>query len=713
MRFPAMPKLALAALLLSLSLPVAGAETGRVLFDFDQGMPQGAEFMHDAKVSLRRDAAGQVLCIAGPASARWPGIKLPAPGGHWDFSPYQALAVDVRNTGASRVRIGLRFDGRDTKGQLRWRQEMVELGPGESAVCRTKIQLTVTTDVDGQPIDLPGMISGPWGRLPRRSPAERLDPRRVPQTIVFAGRPKEPFAIEVDNLRLTRGTLWRPTDGRSFFPFVDQFGQYLHAQWPGKTESVAQMRRGLAQELEDIKLHPGPETFDKYGGYEPGPTLRATGFFRTEKHRGKWWLVDPVGKLFFSYGITAVRIQEEFTPITDRERWFSWMPVDDAEFRPFFGPCTAWKGRLRGKRMKGFSFARANMYRRYGPDWQQQAADMAHPRLRSWGMNTLANWSEPQVCLMKRTPYTVAVHARYQHWLGDRANPHARFPDVFHPQFASALRERMKREVGKTAGDPWCMGYFVDNELKWASKIISLAALGSPADSPAKKQLVAMLRDRHGTVQALNRVWGTRHESWDALLQDTKPPKAQGAQADLDAFVARVAERYFTAVRAAVKGAAPNNLYLGCRFNTFTPEPARAAAKYCDVVSYNYYRLPAELAGFEFPGQADVPLLVGEWHFGALDRGWFWGGIREVKSQQERAQMLQDYMRAALGHPQFVGAHWFRYRTQPLTGRPSNGENGQIGFVDLCDAPYPETIAASRTVGRNLYTYRLSGAWKP
>lgn len=49
--------------------------------------------------------------------------------------------------------------------------------------------------------------------------------------------------------------------------------------------------------------------------------------------------------------------------------------------------------------------------------------------------------------------------------------------------------------------------------------------------------------------------------------------------------------------------------------------------------------------------------------------------------------------------------HWFQYEDQPLTGR-GDGENYQIGFVDVCDRPYPQIVAACRDIGRRMYGER-------
>lgn len=55
---------------------------------------------------------------------------------------------------------------------------------------------------------------------------------------------------------------------------------------------------GSASVLPDADL-------DQYGGIR-GRAQKATGFFRTEKIDGRWWLVDPEGNLFLNKGIVAV-----------------------------------------------------------------------------------------------------------------------------------------------------------------------------------------------------------------------------------------------------------------------------------------------------------------------------------------------------------------------------------------------------------------------
>jgi hypothetical protein len=129
----------------------------------------------------------------------------------------------------------------------------------------------------------------------------------------------------------------------------------------------------------------------------------------------------------------------------------------------------------------------------------------------------------------------------------------------------------------------------------------------------------------------------------------------------------------------------------------------RAAAPYCDVISYNIYR--RTVADLRLPEGVDKPAIIGEFHFGALDRGMFHTGLVPTADQNARAAAYRDYVTGALRHPQIVGTHWFQFGDQATTGR-GDGENYQIGFLDVCDTPYPETIAACREVGYGLYGTR-------
>jgi len=431
--------------------------------------------------------------------------------------------------------------------------------------------------------------------------------------------------VEIGNLRVRPwnvpiGKAAGPLDD-SIFPFVDQYGQYEHREWPGKVHVDADLITSRQAEDADLKKHPGPEDWDAYGGWAKGPELKATGHFRTEKVDGKWWLVDPDGHLFWSHGITCVGMTVT-TSVKNREHFFAALPPEAAKS----GYWSNLDDILRKK---------------YDGDWTRYF-DLAHARLRSWGMNSVGMWSDDKVTLKQRhrTPYVLAVHYGGPKKQGG-------FPDVENAGFRTALADELVGFARKGADkDPYCIGAFIDNEL----------------------------------------------HPW---TDDEK-----------------VAETYFSTCREEMRKALPNLLYLGCRFDFhYFPEegpkvPVRMAAKYCDVVSFNRYRFTADELGLPY-GAEDKPIIIGEFHFGALDRGPLHTGLASVSSQAQRGEAYRMFLRTALRNPAIVGAHWFQYGDHPITGR-FDGENYQIGFVDICDTPYAETVAASREMGQTLYQFRTT-----
>jgi hypothetical protein len=532
----------------------------------------------------------------------------------------------------------------------------------------------------------------------------KIDPSNVTQLLIFVSRPKTEYSFELDNIRAADSV--KILDTKTYFPFIDEFGQYIHKDWPGKSHSQQELIAQGKAEQKDLAAHPGPSDRNKFGGWTAGTQLKATGFFRVQKYQGKWWLVDPEGRLFWSHGIDCVRASNA-TPITDREHYFTNLPKANSQFAKFYGggswaPHGYYKDH---SPYRTYDFSRANFLRKYGPDWPRAFADITHRRLKSWGLNTIANWSDSKIYLMRKTPYVATISFTAKTLEGSKGY-WGKFYDVFDPTFPLALRKRLAREKSASASDPWCIGYFVHNELSWGDETsLAVAALISPPDQRAKKVFIKDLKAKYKTIDALNTAWSTEHRNWDDLLQSTYPPAKDKASEDLTAFYTRTAETYFQTIREEVKKVAPHQLYMGCRFAWVNDLAARAATKFCDIVSYNRYSYSVE--NHRLPDGIDMPIIIGEFHFGALDRGMFHTGLRKTANQQDRADKYESYVRGALSNPYIVGTHWFQYKDQATTGR-GDGENYQIGFIDICDTPYPEIVKASRKIAQNLYQYRLN-----
>jgi len=668
---------------------VAGASAeDTVLFAFGSGTGLKAIPTTDARVSLVAGPPAALRIATGHAQ-NWPGIVLKAQGGGWDLSSRLVVAMDVMNCGTTMVDVGLRVDdAAAAEGRDCCAQELQGVAPGEVRTIEVRLKQAMP---EGS--SLFGMRGYPGGMTPEKG--EGLDLKGITQLIVFTSHPRDDHVFEISNIRATGVREPAPKAG-SLFPFIDEYGQYMHKDWPGKTHSLEQLRGRIAEEDKDLSANPGAQGWDKWGGWMEGPELKATGFFRTEKHRGKWWLVDPDGRIFISHGPDCVAYWNADTRVGGREHYFQGLPPRQS---PDYSPL--WSGDpLR------FNFSGANLLRKYGKDWYERFADVTHRRLRSWGMNTVANWSDEGLYLKRRTAYCVAIYPgwpKLEH--KEKGWPLHGFPDVYDPAFPQKVREAMAGQKDKTAGDPWCIGYFVDNELGWGNGDRLMAqVLTCPAKQAAKREMAGFLKAKYKTIGALNEAWGSTHGSWSGLLAFEGEPDRDKAGPDLAAFGDRFAARYFKVCRDEVKRVAPKNLYLGCRFaGAGYPYAEKVASRYCDVVSYNIYR--RTIKGVDFSAGQRAPLIIGEFHMGALDRGMLHTGLVAVKDQEERGRGYEAYMRDVLDDPRFVGAHWFQYMDQATTGR-GDGENYQIGFLDSVDTPYPEIVSASRRVGYDMYVYR-------
>ena len=657
--------------------------------------------LQDARVTVERGESEPVLRLATGHSSDWPGITFKPKQGVWDLSSACYLEVKVCNKSSSAVTIGLRADSIDAAGHRDTVQKTTQLPAGAGRTLQVDL-------LRKMPARLKEKLFGMRGYPGHFSTDHGIAAGRVDQVVVFIAKPKQDHVIEIAQLQADgncESAIWSGPSIDGLFPMIDRFGQYMHKDWPGKTHGQSDLKHRKEAESTTLAAHPGPRAWDRYGGWRQGPKLAATGNFRAQQYQGKWWLVDPDGRLFWSHGIDCVHASNGVTPITDRRFYFADLPTDDSPLAVFYGQMGRAPHGYYAKdgTFDTYNFSGANVYRKYGADWRPAFDDLCHRRLRSWGLNTIGNWSRREIYRMQRTPYVVTLGSGRQPIEGSTGY-WGKFPDPFAPSFETTLRANARRSESDILR-AWCLGVFVDNELAWGDELsLATATLASPATQPAKRAAVEVLKKKYGAIAKLNTTWGTTHASWDALLHSQQPPSKEKAHDDLAALYTRIAEKYFQVCHDAVKRVAPNKLYLGCRFASVNDRAVRAAANYCDVIGFNKYA--DSVADFQLPSGVDAPAIIGEFHFGALDRGMFHTGLRGTKDQNARAAAYTNYVRGALRNRYLVGTHWFQFGDQPTTGR-FDGENYQIGFVDICDTPYPEIVAASQAIGAQMYALRM------
>ena len=118
-----------------------------------------------------------------------------------------------------------------------------------------------------------------------------------------------------------------------------------------------------------------------------------------------------------------------------------------------------------------------------------------------------------------------------------------------------------------------------------------------------------------------------------------QPDELIAALVDLEAFSARMTEKFFSTLRDAAKKADPHHLNLGIRYAGVPPRWAVGGMRSFDVFSMNSYRDRIPAADVRrIHDQLSMPVMIGEYHFGALDVGLPASGIGRVRTQADRGQ---------------------------------------------------------------------------
>lgn len=403
-----------------------------------------------------------------------------------------------------------------------------------------------------------------------------------------------------------------------------------------------------------------PET-DRYGGWKVA-ALEATGFFRVEKLAGRWWMVTPEGNLFLGKGVAVFKNGQ-----SERQK---------QALAEKFGTKTAWA--------------------------QQEIS-----ALKSLGFNSLGAWSDVETVrnLEEPIPYTVIVspmgklngHIKSSgeeasaSWSGWEGYPND-FAMVFHPEFDSYIEKEISA-IAKYRDDPYCIGYFTDNEIPWKNYALDRCLEKWPEDHINHIEAQKWLDERKGKTGA---------------------SLSEATDADRRAFIAYCLEVYLQKVSAAIEKYDPNHLYLGCRFNQWNYELSndeifRSAGKYMDVISVNHYQKwqPDVNVLKDWERWSSRPCMITEFYVKGEDSelpnntgaGW------NVRTQDDRGVFYQNFVMELLKSGTCVGWHWFTYMDndpEDTTTDPSNRDSNK-GIVTWDFNYYMPAVDRMNVMNENIY----------
>ena len=380
---------------------------------------------------------------------------------------------------------------------------------------------------------------------------------------------------------------------------------------------------------------------DRFGGWQKLTGVK-TGFFHTQEIEQRWWLITPEGNTFFSKG------------------------VDNVGYKP-----------------EGASSPKP-------PADPQAWAESTAKQLRGWDFNTVGAWSARELYgrgIVYAPVIDMAASVQRDLWLKGGV------VDYFSPEFREAVDKVATRVCEPLAKDPWLLGYFTDNELRWGKDWRSKESL--------LQSYLKMTPGSAGAVAAAAFVKGLGHEA---------------TESDEMKFAGLIASEYARVTSAAIRRHDPNHMVLGCRFAGYPGDAViLAAGEYFDAISYHSYDAKAPLDRLrQITNLTAKPTMITEFSFKAMDSGLpnTKGAGKPVATQADRAKAFAAYVEALAALPGVLGYHWFEYRDEPKEGR-FDGENSNYGVVKIDFTPWEELTARMTAVNGALEAHHAAAASLP
>lgn len=468
---------------------------------------------------------------------------------------------------------------------------------------------------------------------------------------------------------------------------VDRFGQTTRKDFPGKVRDEAELKADVAGEAAYWASFQ-PAATDRWGGM-PGSKetlgLEATGFFRVEKKDGRWLLVNPDGNLTFHLGICVFGYNpgDEATYVKERRALYEWLPPVEGDFASAWHPEKWWRNDV-------FSFYAANVLRKYGfASTKDEQLERLVDRVRAVGFNHVGAFSG-------NSPSFAAKHIPRMASVGFNPElPGIRgVADPFDGEARRKTEEGWAKSLPPNADDPLIIGYFFANEQGFEDIPRTVPQLSGK--HAAKRKLVEVLRAKYATLADLNAAWGLNATSFDELADRGLPVATKAAFADMQAYTELFLDEYFRFLTETFRKYDPNHLMVANRWQPGTANNealCRAAGKYMDVISINYYALGVDRGFVErlYNWTGGKPQMWSEFYYTSEAESNAAGSGLDMATQKLRGEAYRNYVEqgAALGF--VVGIEWFTLIDQAVTGRwfsKLSGERNNTGLFNACDRPY-------------------------
>lgn len=427
---------------------------------------------------------------------------------------------------------------------------------------------------------------------------------------------------------------------------------------------------------------------DRFGGWKVNIGAEATGAFHIEEAGGRKWLVTPDGNPYilvcmnrFSFGSSDRMIKARDAMFGGRDGWLS----QEVVF------------------------------------------------LKETGFNSVGAWSQTaliseQTDEAKKIPYIV-IYQPTSAYNGDMKSrglekdayadksvddnwygyPYS-FPMIFNDDY-EAYADNVIKDAARYRDDPYCIGYFIDNELPWVNHGLDYCLGKWPAGHVNHTVAQQWLDERKGKTGA------TLSEVTDD---------------DRKAFVGYCFDKYLEKVSGILRRYDPNHLFFGPRMSHWRNEldndyVFRAAGKWLDAWCFNHYRywepdverlkhysevsgLPGMITEFYVKGD-DTDAYYHSGHSGLTNTsgaGWL------VHTQEERGIFYQNFALKLLQCPDIIGWNYFMYiDNDPEDPDAAAGEvDGNKGVLTCEFERYTPLVDRMKAFNNNVFNlakYYMTG----
>jgi len=400
-----------------------------------------------------------------------------------------------------------------------------------------------------------------------------------------------------------------------------------------------------------------PDKVNKYGSSTLQKT-KATGFFRAEKIGDRWWIIDPEGYHNIQMIINGFR---KGTSERNKKSFEALYKSDN--------------------------------------EWMKKTAE----KFADIGLNGTGSWSTDALiqtynATSENQKLSYSINLRFMAAYGKKRGGTYQLPGnigfpnqtifVFDTEFKTFCDSLAKAEISNLKNDLNLFGYFSDNELPFGVKNLEgYLTLKNPNDP--------------GRLAA---------EKW---LNEKGVSNENITDKERNEFAGFVADKYFKTVSEAIRKADPNHLYLGSRLHggaKFVSDIMKAAGKYCDVVSINYYGVWTPVAEHmsNWAKWTNKPFIITEFYTKAMDSGLAntTGAGYTVHTQKDRGMAYQDFCLALLESKNCVGWHYFKYQDNDPTAKgvdPSNIDSNK-GIINNDYKFYDELVNRMKQLNRQVYS---------